>query len=121
MKDIKPKYKTGLKVKLLTPSLYGETEGEIVEIERTYKTLDKWILDRTGEEVFEENGLVTFENSIKSIKIPYTFDGTYLVVDFGQDDKFIRGKRTSKLHGIVYTIQTEKIRMVLSERQIVPL
>jgi hypothetical protein len=120
MKDIKPKYKAGLKVRLLTPSLYGETEGEIVEVERTLKTLDKWALER-GEEIFEEGGLVTLENNIPQIAIPYTFDGTYLVVDYGQDDKFIRGKRTAKLYGIAYTIQTEKIRMMVSEKQILPL
>lgn len=120
MKDIKPKYEAGLKVRLLTPSLYGETEGEIVEVERTYLALDKWALER-GEERFDEDGLLTLESDIPYIAVPYTFDGTYLVLDFGKDDRHITGKRTSKLHGIAYTIQTEKIRMVVSEKQVIPL
>jgi len=113
----KAKYVVDDKVEMSSPTLYGEREGVITEVRRMYKRLDKYALAQ-GSEIFDKKGLVTFEDTIKSICIPYTFDGTYLVVDYGNEDQYIKGKEMSKFWGWCYTVKTPKMLTVYSERQL---
>lgn len=74
-------------------SLYGSKEAVIVGIERGFKTID----EKTGE--FISDGLVTMENMIKSISIPYDFDGETLQVHHEEYP------RVSKFYKYYYTIR----------------
>ncbi len=117
-----PKYGIGTRVK--TPrDLYNCTEGEIVERERLYQTVD-----RNGN--FDMDGLCTLEHTISSICLPYTFDGETLVITYpknvikladGDELHEAEKTRTAKFFGWAYTVDSGKMRSVFSERSIKPI
>ena len=110
-------FNIGDAVRMLSPTLYGETEGTVYGVERTLKELCKWALKR-GEEEVDEDGLWTLENSIKSICVPYTFDGTYLKIY--KDDEKTQLERTSKVTGYSYSVKSEKMNSSYPETALVP-
>ena len=115
MKTKLPKFKVGDIVTMSKSTLYNETEGEIYKVEKVFKKLDNFAL-KNGKEVFERGGLNTLESDIKNGCLPYTFDGTYLVVDFGENNQWIRGKQTSKFYGYCYSVKTPKMNTLYSEK-----
>lgn len=98
-----PKYSVGQTLQLLRPTLYDETKGEVTEVEKMFKRIDKY----SGH--FDPDGLVTRESDIETIKLPYEFDGETLKVNY--DGRI----ETSKLYGFAYTIKTPKMLSIYSE------
>lgn len=111
-----PKVKIGDKVRMSSPDLYGYTDGEVVEVERMYKKLDKF----TGE--IDPMGLVTGEETINNIKLPYRFDGETLEVDYPETKfgEWTHQARTEKsvFYGYSVTVETEEMRTMIPERHI---
>jgi hypothetical protein len=112
----KPEFKIGDAVRMLSPTLYGETEGTVYAVERMYAELDKWALER-GDEEIDEDGLWTGEGTIESICVPYTFDGTYLKIY--KDDEKTQLERTSKFAGYSYSVKSEKMNTSYPEQALV--
>lgn len=107
---MKPKFEIGNRVSH-PETLYDETKGKIVEVERVYSELDE-------DGNFEHRGLCTIESTIKSFCVPYTFDGETLVVTMPKS-KFTSGyTRTSKFHHYAYTVKTPKMRTIFSEKSL---
>jgi len=119
MKQKEAKFEIGQKVNMSTKTLYGEVEGVIVDITRTYKVVSKVI---NGNSFFETNGLVHEERHIHSICLPYRFDGNTLEIDYPQKDygSFVQKAFTtiSEFYGYSYTVKTPKMRTSYSERQL---
>ena len=111
-----PKYEVGQKVKLKKKTLYGETEGEIVRVEKIFQEIDE-----SGN--FNPDGLSTLESTIDSISIPYTFDGETLTVEFPAiecTNIIIKAKkRVSKFSGYAYTVETPKMNTMFSESTLI--
>lgn len=101
----KPKFNIGDVVVMKKPTLYGETFGTISEgPAKCFKS---------------ESGLVTEERTIKSIQLPYEFDGEILVVHYPEHDY---GTWIEKAHSSTsvfcfysYTVKTPKILTVYRE------
>ena len=115
---MQPRFKVGDNVIMKNPTLYKETEGVITDVEKVFKDLDKYYLEQ-GKEVFEEDGLAHRESDIPSIQIPFTFDGTYLVIDYGKSLHGSIGKKTAKFSGFCYTIKTAQMNTIYAERQLI--
>lgn len=100
-------------------SLYDETEGKIVEVERIYQQVNK-------DGSFDMHGLAHLENTISSICLPYRFDGETLEVDYPESEfKLTNGvikenayTMKSRFYGWAYTVETAKMRCVFSQRQL---
>lgn len=103
-----PKFKVGQKVAMARPNLYGETVGVITEIQKCYKS--------------EDSGLVTFESTIKGIRLPYTFENDVLTVHYPEreDDRFIEKAYTSisRFYGYAVTVKTPKMLTIIQERKV---
>jgi len=104
-----PKYGVGETMTMKRANLYGEKVGVITKVNRLYKRICK----HTGG--FDPDGLVTSEDTISSICIPYEFDGETLIVDYGDKSQFVKGKETSKFYGYTYTIKSAKMLSEYSE------
>lgn len=114
-----PKFKVGDKVIMRKKTLYGETEGIVSEGPiRCYKALCPY----TGR--IDPNGLVTEERTIKSISLPYEFDGEVLKVHFPESDmgSIIMKAYTliSVFYGYSYTVKTPKMLTGYSESSLKP-
>jgi small-conductance mechanosensitive channel len=100
-----PKFKIGDKVRTSKSDLYGQTVGIVVNVQRMYKEVNRF----SGR--MERGGLTTDESTIKSISLPYTFDGETLTVDFPESDfgTFIQKAFTmvSKFYGYSVTVETK--------------
>jgi hypothetical protein len=109
----KPEFKVNDKVISKKPTLYGETEGKVTEVGKIFMELDS----HTG--TFKRGGLATEERDIKSIQIPYEFDGETLKVHYPEDDygQWIEKARTevSKFYGYAYTVKTPKMLTLFAE------
>jgi hypothetical protein len=114
---MKAQFKIGDAVRMLSATLYGETEGTVYAVEGRFMELCKWALER-GEEEFDEDGLCTLEGTIKSISVPYTFDGTYLKIY--EDDEKTKLRRTSKFSGYSYSVKSAKMNTSYPETALVP-
>jgi len=99
-----PRYSVGQTLQLKSKTLYDEVQGTVSSIERKYQRISKF----TGK--FDPHGLTTLEGSIKSISLPYEFDGETLIVTYNDGNK-----ETSKFSGYAYTIKTPKMNSVYSE------
>jgi len=106
-------FKIGDKVSMRRKTLYGETEGEIVSIQRTYQ--ETW-----EDGSFRYEGLCHLENDIKSILLPHTFDGETLTIDYPQRDfgGFIKKANTHvyKFSGYSYSVKTLRVLTLYSEK-----
>ena len=106
-----PKFKIGDKVTLKTPSLYNERSGVITAVEKVYKDVNGTLCHR--------------ESDINSISIPYRFDGITLEIDYPETvfSNFTQHAYTkiSKFYGYSYTVKTEKMNCIYSERGIIKL
>jgi hypothetical protein len=104
-KRSEPKFSVGQRVRMVRPNLYGETEGVIVRVERNFKS---------------ESGLVTMESTIKSIQLPYRFNGERLEVDHPEQDLggFIQKAYThvSVFSGYSYCVEAGSLRSIYPER-----
>ena len=106
-----PKFKVGNKV-THPHTLYNETEGEIVEVERVYAA----VYDNGA---FEPRGLQHLESTIKSIQLPYRFDGKTLEVDMPADRfNSMAVTLVSRFHGYAYTVKTPEMRSIFSEKRL---
>lgn len=112
MNSLKPKFQSGDKVSLLSPALYGETEGTVIESERTYQATYDW-----NDTEIDEDGLRIRESDIDIISIPYDFDGETLTIHYPPNPTLYRdGKRkVYKLHSTSYTIDTGRIHAIYPE------
>lgn len=119
MKQKEPKFEIGQKVSLSAPTLYGETQGIIVERTRDYKAVTRI---SNGHSFPEIDGLVHEERHIKNICLPYRFDGNTLEIDYPEADygSFVQKAFTtiSEFCGYSYTIKTPKMRTSYYERQL---
>lgn len=70
----KPKFKVGDNVKMLIENLQGETTGKVSEVNRIYKEV------YPGTNEIDPDGLTISENTIKTISVPYKFDGDVLEI-----------------------------------------
>ena len=109
-----PKFSIGDKVSHLE-TLYGETEGKIVEIEKIFTDIYK-------DGSFVPDGLSHIESSIKSIQIPYTFDGETLTIEYPEATfgEFVTPAYTkvAKFKNYAYTVETLEMRTLWSEKQL---
>lgn len=101
-----PKFKVGDKV--ITPAnLYKETKGTIIELDRIFQEVEP------GTDIFVNDGMRHSERSIKSICLPYTFDGETLIVEYPEQDlggAIIKAHKTeSKFRTYAYVVKTPKI------------
>lgn len=98
------KYRIGEHL-LVTNGHYKDKIVKVVEIGKKFKETDE-------QQNFVYDGLVTFESDIKFIKLPYTFDGQTLVVEFPEEDfggfKREAYKRTSAFYGYYYDVRVVK-------------
>lgn len=112
----KPLYKMGDTVSM-PANLYDETTGKIVKIGRLFKEINPV----TGK--FIAGGLVTDEDTIKSICIPYTFDGETLTVNYPGIDlgDYVRKPytRVSKFYQHGYVVKSHKICTAIREKKII--
>jgi hypothetical protein len=110
-----PKFKIGDKVSMRRKTLYGETEGEIIELGKDFQELDRY-----GN--FMKGGLVMSEREIKYISLPFKFDGETLTIDYPQRDfgSFILKAVTTeyKFSGYSYTVKTPKINTLYYEKSL---
>jgi len=104
-----PKYAIGDTV-TCPKTLYNETEGEIVEVERIFK---EW---ENGK--FRRGGLCTSEDTIPLGCLPTTFDGVTLVVSYPKSILGEAKDMVSKFYGYAYTIRTPKGLTVFSEKSL---
>lgn len=120
MEQKKPKFEVGQEVSMSRPTLYGESKGVITQSTKLFKCVRKVYAD--GRSYPEHNGLVQEERHIDSICLPHRFDGNTLEVDHPQSDygTFIQKAFTAvyEFYGYAYTVKTEKINTVYSERQL---
>lgn len=119
MKQKNPKFEIGDKVSMKSKTLYGENVGVVQEITKVFKAVTRV---RNGNSFDEIDGLVHFEKEIGGIRLPYRFDGVTLEIDYPQQDfgGFIQKAFTtiSEFNGYAYTIKTDKMLTVYSERQL---
>lgn len=110
-----PKFKIGDKVSMRRKTLYGETEGEIVEFGKDFQEIDRY-----GN--FKQGGLVISEREINSIKLPFKFDGETLTIDYPQGDygSFIWKAVTIeyKFSGYSYSVKTPKMLTLYAEKSL---
>lgn len=110
-----PKFKIGDKVTMRSPSLYNETTGEIVEVERVFKRVN-----RNGN--FEPDGLETLERTIKNIAIPYEFDSNKLTVHYPEYDygDWVQKARTetSLFYSYAYTVKTASMLCIYPQHSL---
>jgi formate-dependent nitrite reductase cytochrome c552 subunit len=101
---MEPKYSLK-QIVIIKSKTFKNCFGEITEIERLFKEVDR-------NNNFNPDGLVTLENTIKDCSLPYTFDGETLVIEFPEQDfgTLIRKAftHTSKFYGYGYTIKLKK-------------
>lgn len=116
VKEITPKFEIGDKVKMRFTDLYGEKEGTVVERSRMLQAIDPY----TGQ--IDPEGLVTDEDHIKSISLPYRYDGYTLEVDFPEADYggWIQKAYTMKsvVVGWGYAVETSQMRTRVAEKDI---
>lgn len=107
------KVKLGDFVHYPKPDLYGMTGGKIIEIHRAYKRIDKY----TGK--FESGGLLTSEDMIESICLPYTFDGETLTVTYPVDQfRSHEVVETSKFYGYTVVAQNERMCTIFMDHRV---
>jgi len=116
VKQYPPKFKVYDKV-ICPPTHYGETEGTITRVERVYQKINQF----TGK--IDPKGLVTTESTIKSICLPYTFDGNTLTVHYPKQDcgTFVMKAHTdiSVFNGYACVVKTPKILTQFMERRLI--
>lgn len=95
-------YEIGDKV-LINSTNYRGITGEVVDVKRAYLEMENNGLD------FAPDGLLTMEDTIKSIALDYEFDGYTLKVKHPEHDygSWIQKAytRVAILHGYVYTVK----------------
>ena len=110
-----PKFKIGDKVSMRRKTLYGETEGEIIEFGKDFQEIDRY-----GN--FKQGGLIMSEREINSIKLPFKFDGETLMIDYPQGDygSFILKAVTIeyKFSGYSYSVKTPKMLTLYLEKSL---
>lgn len=110
-----PKFKIGDKVSMRSKTLYGETEGEIIQFGKDFQELDRY-----GN--FKQGGLVMSERDINNIKLPFKFDGETLTIDYPQRDygNFIQKAVTIeyKFSGYSYSVKTPKMLTLCCEKSL---
>lgn len=122
MKQKEPKFAEGDKVSMHRKTLYGETEGVIVEVTKAFRVVRR--IYSGGRAIPEHDGLVTLERDIKqgNYKLPYRFDGVTLEVDFPESDygSFVQKAYTSvsEFFEYCYTVKTKEMLTIYSERQL---
>ncbi len=107
-----PKFSIGNKV-FCKPTLYGETEGVITDVDRYYTEVDE-------ENNFVRGGLSHFEHNLNNISLPWKFDGYTLEIYYTPDPHlYINGKtKKSKFKGYVYTVKSEKMNTLFEEKSL---
>lgn len=113
MKQKEPKFEIGQKVSLSSPTLYGETQGVIVERTRCYKVVARVY---NGYSIPETNGLLHDERDIPSICLPYRFDGNTLEIDYPETNWGKACTMVSEFYGYSYSIKTAQMLSLYPER-----
>lgn len=116
MSDPTPKFKIGDRVR--ANSRHGEIEGEVTKVDRTFMAINP----QTGRFLTGPMASATFEQDIKSICIPYEFDGETLTVHF-PESKFTGGSldahdEVSKFHHYSYHVNSPKLNIITPERSL---
>jgi len=103
---MEPKHTIGQNVRLKKPSLYNEYTGKIVEIEKIYA-------ETNPDGTFKRGGLWTASGTIECFSVPYTLENDVLTVHSPS------GTRVSKFKEYSYTIETPKMRLACTAKNII--